>query len=148
MLIRPATPWQIAFEIGAQNRARGANSASLLRLARLVVEKWRKHGERFGADLRPITSRPIRPRNLRKKSNFWGCVLYATIESLEWLLRIAVAVILLQTLFFKFTGAKESVYIFTTLGAEPWGRIGSGRPVVRFKRCRIFMILVLQICFR
>jgi uncharacterized membrane protein YphA (DoxX/SURF4 family) len=44
----------------------------------------------------------------------------------DWLLRIAVAVILLQTLFFKFTGAKESVYIFTTLGAEPWGRIGSG----------------------
>ncbi len=44
---------------------------------------------------------------------------------LDWLLRIAVAVILLQTLFFKFTGAKESVYIFTTLGAEPWGRIGS-----------------------
>ena len=45
---------------------------------------------------------------------------------LDWLLRIAVAVILLQTLFFKFTGAKESVYIFTTLSAEPWGRIGSG----------------------
>jgi len=45
---------------------------------------------------------------------------------LDWLLRIVVAVILLQTLFFKFTGAKESVYIFTTLGAEPWGRIGSG----------------------
>jgi hypothetical protein len=35
-------------------------------------------------------------------------------------------VILLQTLFFKFTGAKESVYIFSTLGLEPWGRIGSG----------------------
>lgn len=45
---------------------------------------------------------------------------------LDWLLRIVVAVILLQTLFFKFSGAKESVYIFTTLGAEPWGRIGSG----------------------
>ena len=45
---------------------------------------------------------------------------------IDWLLRIVVAVILLQTLFFKFTGAKESVYIFTTLGAEPWGRIGSG----------------------
>ena len=44
----------------------------------------------------------------------------------DWLVRIAVAVILLQTLFFKFSGAKESVYIFTTLGAEPWGRIGSG----------------------
>jgi putative oxidoreductase len=35
-------------------------------------------------------------------------------------------VILLQTLFFKFSGAKESVYIFSTLGIEPWGRIGSG----------------------
>jgi hypothetical protein len=35
-------------------------------------------------------------------------------------------VILLQTLFFKFSGAAESVYIFTTLGIEPWGRIGSG----------------------
>lgn len=36
------------------------------------------------------------------------------------------AVILLQTLWFKFTAAPESVYIFTTLGMEPWGRIGSG----------------------
>jgi hypothetical protein len=41
-------------------------------------------------------------------------------------LRLLAAVILLQTLFFKFTGAKESVYIFSTLGIEPWGRIGSG----------------------
>jgi len=39
---------------------------------------------------------------------------------------IAAAVILLQTLWFKFTGAPESVYIFSTLGVEPWGRIGSG----------------------
>jgi len=45
---------------------------------------------------------------------------------LDWILRLAVALILLQTLIFKFTGAKESVYIFSTLGAEPWGRIGSG----------------------
>ncbi|MEW6321122.1 MAG: DoxX family protein [Acidobacteriota bacterium] len=44
----------------------------------------------------------------------------------SWALQLLVAVILLQTLFFKFTGAEESVYIFTTLGAEPWGRIGSG----------------------
>jgi hypothetical protein len=36
------------------------------------------------------------------------------------------AVILLQTLFFKFTAAPESVYIFTKVGLEPWGRIGSG----------------------
>src|SRR5215216_2416892 len=44
----------------------------------------------------------------------------------SWLMQLAVAGILLQTLFFKFTGAEESVYIFSTLGAEPWGRIGSG----------------------
>lgn len=44
----------------------------------------------------------------------------------SWALRGIAAVILLQTLFFKFTGAKESVYIFSTLGLEPWGRIGSG----------------------
>ena len=44
----------------------------------------------------------------------------------SWVLRGIAAIILLQTLFFKFTGAKESVYIFSKLGAEPWGRIGSG----------------------
>jgi putative oxidoreductase len=44
----------------------------------------------------------------------------------SWILQLTVAGILLQTLFFKFTGAAESVYIFSTLGAEPWGRIGSG----------------------
>ncbi|WP_159467029.1 DoxX family protein [Dyadobacter sp. 3J3] len=43
-----------------------------------------------------------------------------------WILRIVPAVILLQTLFFKFSAAPESVYIFSTLGIEPWGRIGSG----------------------
>ena len=45
---------------------------------------------------------------------------------ISWVLQLAAAGILIQTLFFKFTGAEESVYIFTTLGAEPWGRIGSG----------------------
>jgi hypothetical protein len=40
--------------------------------------------------------------------------------------RFGAAAILLQTLFFKFTGATESLYIFTTLGIEPVGRIGSG----------------------
>ncbi len=43
-----------------------------------------------------------------------------------WLVRIVTAVILLQTLFFKFTAAEESVYIFSTIGMEPWGRFGSG----------------------
>lgn len=46
--------------------------------------------------------------------------------ALSWALQALAAAILLQTLFFKFTGAEESVYIFTTVGAEPWGRIGSG----------------------
>jgi uncharacterized membrane protein YphA (DoxX/SURF4 family) len=44
----------------------------------------------------------------------------------SWALQLVVAAILLQTLFFKFSGAPESVYIFSTIGAEPWGRIGSG----------------------
>jgi len=43
-----------------------------------------------------------------------------------WVLRIIAAFLLLQTLFFKFTAAEESVFIFSTLGMEPWGRIGSG----------------------
>lgn len=43
-----------------------------------------------------------------------------------WALRILAAIILLQTLFFKFTAAPESVYIFSTIGMEPWGRIGIG----------------------
>lgn len=47
-------------------------------------------------------------------------------RALSWILRLSVAGILLQTLFFKFTGAAESVYIFETVGAEPWGRYGSG----------------------
>jgi len=44
----------------------------------------------------------------------------------SWICRIVAAVILAQTLFFKFTGAEESVYIFTKVGMEPWGRYGSG----------------------
>jgi hypothetical protein len=44
----------------------------------------------------------------------------------SWVVRLVAAGILLQTLYFKFTAAPESVYIFTKIGAEPWGRIGSG----------------------
>lgn len=36
------------------------------------------------------------------------------------------AIIMLQTLYFKFTAAPESVKLFTTLGLEPAGRLGSG----------------------
>ncbi len=45
---------------------------------------------------------------------------------ISWAARIAAAIIMLQTLYFKFSGAEESVYIFSTIGIEPWGRIGTG----------------------
>ncbi len=47
---------------------------------------------------------------------------------LSWICRIVVAIILFQTLFFKFTGAEESKYIFSTLMGEneAIGRVGSG----------------------
>ncbi len=43
-----------------------------------------------------------------------------------WILRLLAAVIMLQTLYFKFSGAEESIYIFTQLNMEPWGRISIG----------------------
>jgi uncharacterized membrane protein YphA (DoxX/SURF4 family) len=43
-----------------------------------------------------------------------------------WLLRLFAALIMLQTLYFKFTAQEESVKLFTILGMEPWGRIGIG----------------------
>lgn len=48
------------------------------------------------------------------------------IKTGTWFLRILAAFLLLQTLFFKFTGAAESIYIFSAIGMEPWGRIGTG----------------------
>ncbi len=45
---------------------------------------------------------------------------------LLWILRLIAAIIMLQTLFFKFSASEESVYIFSTLGIEPIGRLGSG----------------------
>jgi len=43
-----------------------------------------------------------------------------------WIVKLVAVIILIQTLYFKFSGAEESVYIFSTLGIEPFGRIGSG----------------------
>jgi uncharacterized membrane protein YphA (DoxX/SURF4 family) len=43
-----------------------------------------------------------------------------------WLLRLVPAIILLQTLYFKFTAHPQSVKLFTALGMEPYGRIGTG----------------------
>lgn len=48
------------------------------------------------------------------------------IKILSWAVRIVAAIILLQTLYFKFGGAEESVYIFSKLGVEPVGRYASG----------------------
>jgi hypothetical protein len=62
----------------------------------------------------------------------------------SWIVRLTAAVILLQTLFFKFTGAPESVYIFTKVGMEPWGRYGSGvveliAAVLLLSRCHCWL---------
>lgn len=49
-----------------------------------------------------------------------------TRKILSLALRVVAAFLLIQTLYFKFTAQPESVYIFSKLGIEPWGRIGSG----------------------
>lgn len=48
------------------------------------------------------------------------------IKIISWILAILAAIIMLQTLYFKFSGASESVQLFTQIGMEPWGRIGVG----------------------
>lgn len=47
-------------------------------------------------------------------------------RGVSWFCQLVAAAILAQTLFFKFTAAPESVFIFTRLGVEPWGRLASG----------------------
>ncbi len=49
-----------------------------------------------------------------------------TTKIISWAARVLAAVILLQTLFFKFTAHPDSILLFTMLGMEPWGRIGTG----------------------
>lgn len=51
---------------------------------------------------------------------------YLNHTTVFWIAKIIAAVIMLQTLFFKFSAAEESVYIFSTVGIEPWGRIATG----------------------
>jgi uncharacterized membrane protein YphA (DoxX/SURF4 family) len=45
---------------------------------------------------------------------------------IRWIFRILAALIMLQTLYFKFTAHPQSVHLFSILGMEPWGRIGTG----------------------
>lgn len=47
-------------------------------------------------------------------------------QIMYWIARLVAAIIMIQTLYFKFSGSSESVYIFSTVGMEPWGRIGIG----------------------
>ncbi|RKD99898.1 DoxX family membrane protein [Marinifilum flexuosum] len=47
-------------------------------------------------------------------------------RTIEMLLRIVTAIILIQTLHFKFSGHPQAVHIFSTIGMEPWGRYGIG----------------------
>jgi hypothetical protein len=63
---------------------------------------------------------PSAAAQIQKSGPMTGLIIFT------WVLRVVAAAILLQTLFFKFTAAPESVYIFTQVGAEPWGRIASG----------------------
>jgi hypothetical protein len=57
---------------------------------------------------------------------------------LSWAAQILAFLIMFQTLFFKFSGAEESVYIFSTIGIEPWGRYGTG--ILELIAC-IFLLL-------
>jgi hypothetical protein len=52
-------------------------------------------------------------------------VLLGRASVISWVLQIFCAVILGQTLFFKFSAAPEPVYIFSILGVEPWGRLAT-----------------------
>ncbi len=45
---------------------------------------------------------------------------------LSWACQLIAAGIMIETLFFKFTAAPESVFIFRKMGTEPWWRWGQG----------------------
>ena len=78
--------------------------------------------EQFDASAKcGVRNRPSRRLNLGYMKHFTKAQ-----RIISWSARLIAAGILLQTLFFKFSGAPESVYIFTKVGMEPWGRYGSG----------------------
>lgn len=73
-----------------------------------------------------IVSNAANPKGMAELKALAAHQLPRGLSILSWALQLVAAGILFQTLFFKFTGSEESVYIFSTLGMEPWGRIGSG----------------------
>ena len=92
---------------------------------RLTAETWKFDNQKVVINsFSNIYAPTVRPQPLADSPLITTLMTSKTI--INWALRIIPAVILLQTLFFKFTGAPESVYIFETLGMEPVGRIGSG----------------------
>lgn len=62
----------------------------------------------------------FRNNHLTKKNTIMKTTIFI------WVLRLTAAIIMLQTLYFKFSASPESIYIFSTLGVEPWGRIFTG----------------------
>src|SRR5258706_15750946 len=80
----------------------------------------------YSIDIRWNNSATVRDCSIERIQGRDEMTLTRTQNIGSWILQIIVAVILFQTLFFKFTGAEESKYIFSKLGLEPWGRIGSG----------------------
>jgi len=74
----------------------------------------RKSGSYFGGDELELTI----VHNIMEKEKTNHFIFHVA--------RILAAVILLQTLYFKFTGSPESVYIFSKVGMEPWGRFAVG----------------------
>ncbi|MEZ4841187.1 MAG: hypothetical protein R2821_06660 [Flavobacteriaceae bacterium] len=46
-------------------------------------------------------------------------------KTTNFIIRIIIAILLLQTLYFKFTAHPDSVYIFSKIGMEPYGRVGT-----------------------
>ncbi len=47
-------------------------------------------------------------------------------QALLWIIRVVASLIMLQTLYYKFSGSTESVYIFSQMNMEPWGRYATG----------------------
>src|SRR5205807_9479603 len=76
-------------------------------------EVYRPSARALGRPARPETAVPSDTLSPRMRVVSWTCQLVA-------------AAIMIEMLFFKFTAAPESVYIFRRMGTEPWWRWGQG----------------------
>lgn len=62
----------------------------------------------------------------------------AVSQIVSWILQVGAAIVLAQTLYFKFSGAPESVWIFTQLNAEPAGRYAAG--ILELAACVLLVV--------